>query len=83
MVPKKQKMVYLLKTIAKHFQLHVDIVKKRKMAMCVLQYHPEDQPIHLRDSQPKVSAITVTEFESIQHMTQSEDEQQAKMLNWC
>lgn len=75
-------MGYLLKTIAKHFQLHLAIAKENSN-VCVLQYHPEDQPFHLRDSQPKLSAITVTEFESIQHTTQSEDEQQAKMLNWC
>lgn len=46
--------------------------------MSVPRYHPEDQLIRLSDPQPKVNAITVTESESIQYITQSENKQQAK-----
>lgn len=49
------------------------------------QYQLQEKPgqFLLCDPQPKVTAITVAEFEHIQHITRSEDKQWTKRLHLC
>lgn len=49
------------------------------------QYQLQEKPgqFPLCDPQPKVTAITVAEFEHIQHITRSEDKQWTKRLHLC